>query len=124
MPAPSVAPIPAVAPVSAVSSVVAVAAADALVRGEALALPDADGTTTAPPDADALVLGDALADDEALVDVDGDEVPAAPDADGAGELVAGVPQAASTPSTSTNNMINEKRCFIRSVTPKQKTTIN
>jgi len=101
---------PAVAPVSAVSSSVGVATV--VGDDEADALAEVEGTT-APPDADALADGD----EDALADVDADAEPAAPDADGAGELVVGLAHAASTPSTSTNNIMNEKRCFIRSVTP-------
>jgi hypothetical protein len=119
--APSVAPVPAVAPASAVSSVVAVADvdgradADALVRGEALADADVDGTTTLPLDADALADGDALVDgdEDALAEVAGDDEPAALDDAGAGELAAGVPQAASTASTNASNIVIETRCFIR-----------
>lgn len=85
---------------------------------------DAEADAPTPPptavDAEALVLGDALADDDVLADADGDVELAVPDDAGAGELVAGVPQAASTASTSVSSIVVETRCFIRSVTPHTK----
>jgi hypothetical protein len=92
-----------------------VADARALVDGDAEAEPPTPPTPV-PPDADALADGDALLDGDAdvLAEVLGDDEPVAPDADGAGDAVVGLPHAASTPSTSTNNMIKEKRCFIGS----------
>jgi hypothetical protein len=90
-----------------------VADARALADGDAEAEPPTPPVPV-PPDADALA--DALVDGDAdaLADVLGDAEPVALDADGAGDEVVGVPHAASTPSTSTNNMMNEKRCFIES----------
>lgn len=87
----------------------ALADEDAASDGDALA--DPDGTTT-PPASDALAALDG--DDDATVEADGADEPAALDPDGEGVVVVGLLQAANTPNTSTNNMMNEKRCFIRS----------